>query len=441
MAVLMSILLRARMLHFSPPFEAVDEDGIRHVSGWTTGGSAKVHRQFIRLTPKRPKAQGWAWSPQRINSTQLALVLKVRFAGLADPGVESFATWLTSLQSYSPGTLFGIAETFVGLGVVTTSQQDRNLQNISVVVNSGRGLLTAPQSCQVSIRAIDREGYSSAHWAAIKVAVFPSHILVEVDPWSRGVFQPCVSMPLRGDFAFPAGWLPNMHLGFTAVNSVTGGTTHDITSLSFKDLDSTSGAIWHHETLTPEQTLINNWEHNFAGITDEVQHTLDALAQEEVETERRIQMLESRLVALLDADWEWRVNSLEALHIAETAERNARLLHRIAVAENNTWHQLEGTLETLETEVERLMADKLQGRVAAAELRFNTITDQRVTALEEALVIFIHLQTAHATKRLTTAWVIPFVLMLVILGGMMGNLWCSLRWAAMRLMQRLDRHV
>jgi hypothetical protein len=106
MAVLMSILLRARMLHFSPPFEAVDEDGIRHVSGWTTGGTAKVHRQFIRLTPKRPKAQGWAWSPQRINSTQLALVLKVGLPALqilasnhSQPGLQ--ASKATLLAHYS----------------------------------------------------------------------------------------------------------------------------------------------------------------------------------------------------------------------------------------------------------------------------------------------------------------------------------------------------
>eukprot|EP00668_Euglena_longa_P004493 GGOE01005257.1.p2 GENE.GGOE01005257.1~~GGOE01005257.1.p2 ORF type:complete len:170 (+),score=69.31 GGOE01005257.1:858-1367(+) len=168
---------------------------------------------------------------------------------------------------------------------------------------------------------------------------------------------------------------------------------------------------------------------------------LAEVQQEELVSRQRIHLLEHRLSTMLEADLDHRLATLEQLNSIALEEENRHLLDRIAAAERNSWHQLEGSLGVLEATVDGMMFDKLQARVGTAEQRFKALAELRIIALEKTLSQFIDMQTAHASRRLSTSWYVPFGVMLAVLAVFMGNVWHCLGWLAARMMQRLDRCV
>lgn len=76
--ILVSSSSHSASLSLSPPFDELDDDGMRLIHGWNFGGGAKVHRRFIRLTSKTSQSPGWLWSQHNLNTTEVTIISRIR---------------------------------------------------------------------------------------------------------------------------------------------------------------------------------------------------------------------------------------------------------------------------------------------------------------------------------------------------------------------------
>lgn len=69
-------------ISFAPPFTAINQfSGMRHIEGWDVGGSAQVHRSFVRLTPERQGQKGWMFSHTPFHLREWSAMLEIRASG------------------------------------------------------------------------------------------------------------------------------------------------------------------------------------------------------------------------------------------------------------------------------------------------------------------------------------------------------------------------
>jgi hypothetical protein len=67
---------------FSAPHENINEYiGNRAVENWDTGGSAQVHRSFIRLTAEKQGQKGWITNRHLFSETEWSIVMELRASG------------------------------------------------------------------------------------------------------------------------------------------------------------------------------------------------------------------------------------------------------------------------------------------------------------------------------------------------------------------------
>lgn len=71
-------------LSFSAPFEEINTfSGQRSLPGWEVGGSAEVHRSFVRLTAERQGQKGWLTSHIPVAAKEWSAMLEIRASGMS----------------------------------------------------------------------------------------------------------------------------------------------------------------------------------------------------------------------------------------------------------------------------------------------------------------------------------------------------------------------
>ena len=101
------------------PFTAFDGDGMRRVDGWTLGGTAAVHENFVRLTNDRQSKRASAWATARLDREEWSATVRFRVSGQGKKLFgDGLALWFTGHSTHKDGTLHGFTDTFKGFGVV-----------------------------------------------------------------------------------------------------------------------------------------------------------------------------------------------------------------------------------------------------------------------------------------------------------------------------------
>ena len=67
---------------FGAPFDEISAyTGMRDLDAWEVGGSAVVHRNFLRLTAERQSQKGWVASRQPMSTPEWSALLELRASG------------------------------------------------------------------------------------------------------------------------------------------------------------------------------------------------------------------------------------------------------------------------------------------------------------------------------------------------------------------------
>ena len=84
---------QTKALSFAAPFNEINQfSGLRHIGGWEVGGSAEVHRSFVRLTAEKQGQKGWMVAHNPLQLKEWSAMLEIRASG-------------TSPHLYGDGTL------------------------------------------------------------------------------------------------------------------------------------------------------------------------------------------------------------------------------------------------------------------------------------------------------------------------------------------------
>ena len=71
-------------LSFAAPFDEINQfSGLRNIGGWEIGGSAEVHRSFVRLTAEKQGQKGWMLSQTPLALPEWGAMLEVRASGMS----------------------------------------------------------------------------------------------------------------------------------------------------------------------------------------------------------------------------------------------------------------------------------------------------------------------------------------------------------------------
>ena len=71
-------------LSFAAPFGEINQfSGLRHINGWEVGGSAEVHRSFVRLTAERQGQKGYMVSHNPLQMKEWSMMLEIRASGMS----------------------------------------------------------------------------------------------------------------------------------------------------------------------------------------------------------------------------------------------------------------------------------------------------------------------------------------------------------------------
>ncbi|KAL1510486.1 hypothetical protein AB1Y20_006791 [Prymnesium parvum] len=106
-------------LSFAAPFNEINTfSGLRHVPGWEVGGSAEVHRSFVRLTAERQGQKGWMVSHTPLKASQWSAMLEIRASGMS-PHLygDGLAIWVVENPDHIEGDVFGREDHWKGLGI------------------------------------------------------------------------------------------------------------------------------------------------------------------------------------------------------------------------------------------------------------------------------------------------------------------------------------
>mmetsp|Transcript_137222 Transcript_137222/g.238628 ORF Transcript_137222/g.238628 Transcript_137222/m.238628 type:complete len:471 (-) Transcript_137222:935-2347(-) len=443
-------------LTFGPPNVVLDETGSRQLPSWKLGGKAKIHRDFIRLTPERLSTYGFIWSIHNIQAQQISFVAKVRISGRSNTYGDSMAIWITNHGDHILGDLYGFTPHFIGTGIILTQLKDdaeANIHRLSVHISNGEDKIqrvrTEISGCDVIARGAEqRADWTFRNSTLIKVSVSSEYLVVSIDPTNKGEWVPCTNIALvhQGTHYMPLGWLPRSYIGFSATTSRAHSDNHDIIALKTFNWEQEAEYVPTFQPtdkngLSPTQRLYHDFSHRLVGFKDDLSQALEQVSKREDDDIRRLAYLEKRSVGHFEANLNHRLASLEALHAELIVVKEDNLMDRIAKAEEHNYQDLSKVLEYLENNVEGIMIGKLMQRMTVLEGKLANDIERRVGHIEDAMVDYILDREKDASKRLHRSWRVPFGIMCGVVIASLGFLWSSLSWVAMRMMQRMDRVV
>jgi len=92
--------------------------GFRTIDNWNAGGSAVVHRNFVRLTAERQGQKGWLSNRMPFSLPEWSLMMELRSSG-SSPYLfgDGLAIWLTERSEVVEGPVFGREDYWNGLGI------------------------------------------------------------------------------------------------------------------------------------------------------------------------------------------------------------------------------------------------------------------------------------------------------------------------------------
>lgn len=104
---------------FRAPYDDINPfTGMRQVQRWELGGTATLHRSFLRLTAEAQGSKGYMNSLQPFTATEWSAMLELRASGQS-PHLygDGLAIWLVKAASHIEGPVFGREDKWDGLGI------------------------------------------------------------------------------------------------------------------------------------------------------------------------------------------------------------------------------------------------------------------------------------------------------------------------------------
>ena len=104
---------------FRAPFKEINPyTGARQIDKWDLGGTASVHRSFLRLTSESQGNKGYINSQTPFTATEWSAMLELRASGQS-PHLygDGLAIWLVKSAHHVEGPVFGREDKWTGLGV------------------------------------------------------------------------------------------------------------------------------------------------------------------------------------------------------------------------------------------------------------------------------------------------------------------------------------
>lgn len=225
---------------FQPPFQAVDNSGLRLASPhWRSAGTTVINNNFIRLTPDRQSKKGALWSRKTLSTPSFTSFLKFRISGQGKQFFgDGIALWIVQQSYFVEGPLQGFIEQFMGIGVIfDTFRNTEHAQihrDVTVLINNGtrnlEQMTTVVHGCDANVRYhADRADFSVLDASRAKIVVNETHLAVYVDERDSGEWTLCTEVSDL-DKHLPPGWIERSHLGLTASTGQL-ADNHDIISL------------------------------------------------------------------------------------------------------------------------------------------------------------------------------------------------------------------
>ena len=232
---------------FYNPFKQYEGGAIPN---WRYGGDSTLFNDYMSLTPAAPNKVGWTWTTAAsvLDSWEVEFDFHVGGAPSRGSG-GGLAFWWTAAGG-SPGTIYGNAENFKGLGIFFDTYETEpkpgieagnNEPYIVAMVNDGSSL-TKGGSVDSTLLASKQVAVCFAHYrnlpniARARVAWNQGQLKLWLDLEKSKVFQPCLETQI-GDDRLRA--MPKE--GYFGLSASTGayGDAHVLYTVTAAQLDAT----------------------------------------------------------------------------------------------------------------------------------------------------------------------------------------------------------
>jgi len=247
--------------------------GMRDLDNFEVGGTAAVHRNFLRLTGERQSSKGWIAARSPLNVNEWSMLLELRASGNSMHLYgDGMAIWLVSNPDHIEGPVFGREDHWTGLGIFFDTFQNLDHSHhhkhpyIYAVMNDGtKGYIPDAEQPDPAKQAlpgsVDNSGCSfefryleSRHDVSVlnhtRVHVYYkdktlSLRLQQTSLGERGEWLSCFEMK---DVTLPM----NPYFG---VSAATGDLVdnHDIIQFTVQSLDGVQDPVAHHQAWTDAQ--------------------------------------------------------------------------------------------------------------------------------------------------------------------------------------------
>jgi mannose-binding lectin 2 len=259
---------------FAAPFDEISAyTGMRDLSAFEVGGSAVVHRNFLRLTGERQSQKGWVASRMPLAAPEWTALLELRASGTSMHLYgDGLAIWLVANPDHIEGPVFGREDHWTGVGIFFDTFQNLDHSHhhkhpyIYAVVNDGtKGYIPDAEKpdpakqalpgsvdnsgCSFEFRYFEpRHDVSVLNHTRVHVTYKDKTLKLRLQQTAlgeRGEWLDCFEMK---DVELP----PSPYFG---ISSATGDLVdnHDIVQFTVGSLEGVADPIAHHESWVNAQ--------------------------------------------------------------------------------------------------------------------------------------------------------------------------------------------
>jgi mannose-binding lectin 2 len=259
---------------FEAPFDEISAyTGMRDLTAFEVGGSAVVHRNFLRLTGERQSQKGWVASRTPLAAPEWSATLELRASGTSMHLYgDGLAIWLVANPDHIEGPVFGREDHWNGVGIFFDTFQNLDHSHhhkhpyIYAVVNDGtKGYIPDAEKpdpakqalpgsvdnsgCSFEFRYLEsRHDVSVLNHTRVHLTFKDKTLKLRLQQTAlgeRGEWLDCFEMK---DVELP----PNAYFG---ISSATGDLVdnHDIMQFTVGSLEGVADPIAHHEAWVNAQ--------------------------------------------------------------------------------------------------------------------------------------------------------------------------------------------
>lgn len=263
--------LPLQTLTFKQPYEVVDGNGFRQISGdFTIGGSTEVMKNFVRLTTDRQSKRGHIWSKNVINRDEFATVITYRIHGQGKKWFgDGIGLWFTHEPQWKDGENHGFTDAYTGFGIVLDTfhnvEHRGGHKDVTIQINDGtKRLDDHNDEDKIGCDAAFRYHSSSATFdpvfssSRIRIKIKGNALEVDMDLNSTSTWKECY----KGNLPFQSDWLRHATFGISASTGAL-ADNHDI--LHVQSFDSVNdGGL----TYADEETVMHNYSKDFMSLLE-----------------------------------------------------------------------------------------------------------------------------------------------------------------------------